>query len=624
VAVGFYLAVYWLAITLPGQKTDRYFVPIIPGLAVLAALGIVKVIQWFHRRVVLRLSLPSFVPRLALIGIGLLIAGHVGFYHPLYSTYFNPLFGSPAFQLWALPVGNGEGVDEVLKSLSAKPGAAQSILVCGTNFPRCQPYFEGELWHQEDLRSARWFEADYVLWHVDEQQMDAFPAGVLVYLRRQPAIYVARHHAIDYTWLYPVPQPAFLTGGSKLEGVATLFGYDVDGKSLASLSPADRLRLHLYWQNEGQASQKRFWWRVVDSEGYVWSEGAARPLPEFEAIAGQDGSVVEGEVALSLPPDMPPGAYYLKAGFADDRGDVGQFALPGEGSALGVTGPSTGPSQPTYALDRALIPDLLLRGYDLSTLEGVPGEALWATLYWQATGLPQHDYMITLHLFDEAAREVASWSGRPFHDTFPTWQWPAGANVRDPRRISLPPDLSPGQHTLKLELRDASGASHPWSPALIDLAKVNVVNRRVNYDVPPMQFQADVSYGEVAELLGYDLLGDLSPDGAHVRVTLYWRALRATDQPYRVNLRLVGANGLVLAEHESQPAAGAVPTTQWQVGEIAGDTHEMLIVGVEPGPVNLEVRLLDAAGSSIPIQDGSHGWIVSNVEQKVIWRVPPH
>jgi hypothetical protein len=615
-AIGLYVATYWLTITMPGQKIDRFFVPIIPGLAVLTAIEITMVAQWLAGRQ--SSHLPPLVLSLVAMGVGGAMLGHVAFFHPLYSTYFDPLVGNSKFWQWALPVGNGEGVDEALKHLSSLPGAADKTVVCGTDYPRCRPFFTGQLWHQEDLRSHRWFEADYVLWHLDEQQRELFPAEVLAYLRRQPEIYVASYHGIDYTWLYPVPRPSYFTGGSKLEGVATLLGYDVAEKALDGLSPGDQLSLHVYWQNEGQASQQQFWWRVVDGEGYVWNEETAQPLAEFEAVAAQDGAIVEGQASLSLPSDMPPGTYTLKAGFADARGDVGQFALPPEGSLLQVTGVPLGETRPSHVVDEALTSDLRLRGYDLSRPESVPGETLWLALYWQAIGQPQRDYVINLRLLDEVGGEVTSWSGRPVYNTFPTRQWAANAHVRDPWRITLPSDLPPGRYQFSLSLRDASG---PAELAQVDLGSVQVVERRTSFDVPPMQFQADQSFGDVAMLLGYDLSGELAPDGAHLSVTLYWRALRTTDQPYTVNVRLVDANGLVLAEQESAPGGGVVSTTGWQVGEIITDLHPMDVARSQPASVNLEVRLWDASGRSVPTQSGTEAWIVSDVQQKVMWRV---
>jgi hypothetical protein len=614
-AICLYVAAYWLAITIPGQKIDRYFVPVVPGLAVLTAIEIVAVAQWLKRWLSSRLS--HVVLRLVAFGIVSLMIGHVVFYHPLYSTYFNPLAGTPAFWQWALPIGQGEGVDAALKHLSASPGTSESTLVCGTNFPRCRPFFAGEVWHQEDLRSARWFEADYALWHIDEQQIEEFPAGVLDYLRRQPQIYVARYHGIEYTWLYDIPQPAFLTGGSKLEGVATFFGYDAEEVLLSDVSPGEQLRLHLYWQNEGQAAQQRFWWRVVDSAGYVWSEATARPFPDFEVDAAREDAVVEGEVLLSLPTDMPPGTYYLKSGFADVKGDVGQFALPAEGSTLVVSGTSAGASQPSYSLNTPLTADLRLGGYDLSSTESVSGEAQWVSLHWQAVGQVQRDYIITLYLLDETGAEVASWSGRPFYDNYPTLHWPANANVRDPRRVLLPSNMLPGSYLFRLGLHDTSD---PAPLAEVDLGTIVVLERRLSFDVPPFQFQADASFDDIATLLGYDLSGDLWSDGVRVQVTLYWQALQATDRPYTVSVQLVDTNGVVLAAQQSQPASGMVPTTEWQQGEIVTDLHEIDVASSEPVSTNLEIRLLDADGNSVSLRNGGDALVVSDVQQKVMWR----
>jgi len=619
------VAGYWLAMTIPGQKIDRYLVPAVPGLAVLAAIAWVNAARWAKSRVPHRIA-TSPIPGGVALGLGLLAVVHVAAYHPLYSTYYDPLIGNSKTVQWALPVGQGEGVDVALKHLSTLPDDAESTVLCGTNFPRCRPFFSGELWHQEELRTARWFATDYVLWHIDEQQIGAFPDGVLAYLRRQPPVHIARYHGIDYTWLYPVPQAAFLADGSKLEGVATLLGYDVEGSPLGALSPGDQLKLRLYWQNEGQAARQRFWWRVVDSDAYIWVEAQAEPLPEFKAAAAQKGAVLESEAGLSLPPDMPPGVYYLKAGFEDNRGDVGQFALPAEGSQLMVQGPSVGESKPGTMLNEVLASDLLLRGYDVSSTEGVkvpsyapiPGEALWVTLYWRAIHETTHDYVIALRMLDQYGGEVALGLGRPVRNSFPTQTWPANASVRDPWRVSLPLDLTPGAYQLTISLFDAADSTEL---AQVRLGTMDVVARRVSLEAPPMQFQANLPFGDVATLLGYSLSGDLLSDSARLRVTLHWRGLRATEEPYMVSVRLVDTNGLVLAEHQSQPAGGAVPTTSWQPDEVVTDLHEMDMAVGEPVQVNLEVRLLDAGGKSVPLRGGPEALIVTDIQQKAMWRL---
>ncbi|MCL4300485.1 MAG: glycosyltransferase family 39 protein [Anaerolineae bacterium] len=622
-----YIGVYWLVITLPDQKLDRFFTPIVPALAILTAVEVANLVQWLSERANHRLKqvpIMFHVSRLtypAILLIGLALTWHVSRYHPLYSTYFNPLSGPPEFWAWALPIGHGEGVNTALSYLSNQDDMAAKTLVCGTNLPRCEPFFGGKLLPQEDLRSGAWFKADYVLWHVDEEQMDVFPAEVLAYLRRQPPVFVARYDGLDYTWLYPVPRPAFLASEARLEGVARLYGYDA-GQDFAGLKPGDRINLRIYWQNEGQAQQQQFWWRVVDGSGYVWSEAAARPLPEFEAAASQKGAVVEGAVSLTLPADMPPGPYVLKAGFAKAQEEVGQFPLPADGSRLVVSGVPVGPSQPIHVLDHLLAPGLRLRGYDLSSDKAVPGETIWLVLFWQAVSSIQRDYALTLRLVDPTGQPVQEWPKlQPVSNTYPTSAWPANSSVRGPQPVSLAEELAPGQYRFELGLVDGTAPSSAADK--VGVGVINVVSRKTVFDAPPMQFPAKAVFGDIATLLGYDLAGDLSPDGVRVTVTLYWQAQRSTTQPYQVSLRLVdSSSNTTLAEQTAEPVQGSAPTTGWQAGEIITDRHELVTASSQPASVNLEIRFLADTHQPAPLADGQPFFVVPEVQQKVSWRTP--
>jgi hypothetical protein len=240
------------------------------------------------------------------------------------------------------------------------------------------------------------------------------------------------------------------------------------------------------------------------------------------------------------------------------------------------------------------------------------------TLYWRAIDETTHDYVIALRMLDQYGGEVALGLGRPVRNSFPTQTWPANASVRDPWHVSLPPDLAPGEYQLTLSLFDAADSTEQ---AQARLGTMDVVARRVSFEPPPMQFQANMPFGNIATLLGYSLSGDLLSDSARLRVTLYWRALRATDEPYIVSVRLVDPNGLAMAEQQSQPAGGAVPTTGWQPDEVVTDLHEMDMAVGEPVQVSLEVRLLDAAGKSVPLHSGPEALIVSDVHRKTMWHV---
>jgi hypothetical protein len=231
---------------------------------------------------------------------------------------------------------------------------------------------------------------------------------------------------------------------------------------------------------------------------------------------------------------------------------------------------------------------------------------------------------MALHLLDPYGKEVASWSGRPVYGAFPTDKWPADARVRDPWHIALPSEVAPGEYQISLSLRDAGKVVYRelTEMARVTLGSLSVVARRVSFEAPPTQFQSNVPFGDVAILLGYNLTGELLPEGAVVRVELLWRALRSTDQPYMVAVQLTDAHGSTLAEHGGAPAGGRVSTTEWQVGEVVADLHEMRVTARQPGAVSLAVRLLDVAGASVPPGDGRDALIIPDVERKVVWVSP--
>ena len=107
-----------------------------------------------------------------------------------------------------------------------------------------------------------------------------------------------------------------------------------------------------------------------------------------------------------------------------------------------------------------------------------------------------------------------------------------------------------------------------------------------------------------------------------MRVELLWRAVRPTDQPVTVAVRLTDAPDSTLAAHSGAPAGGSVSTRGWQTGEVAIDLHEMRVTSRPPGSVSLEVRLLDAAGASLRLGDGTGALVVPDIERKVIWVSP--
>ncbi len=103
-------------------------------------------------------------------------------------------------------------------------------------------------------------------------------------------------------------------------------------------------------------------------------------------------------------------------------------------------------------------------------------------------------------------------------------------------------------------------------------------------------------FGNVAELLGYDLaVTEVNPNQT-VQLTLYWRALDGAGAAnYVVFTHLLPPDiSRILAQHDGSPAGGTRPTTMWSAGETIGDYHELtFLVGDYTGPAQIAIGLYD-------------------------------
>ena len=78
---------------------------------------------------------------------------------------------------------------------------------------------------------------------------------------------------------------------------------------------------------------------------------------------------------------------------------------------------------------------------------------------------------------------------------------------------------------------------------------------------------ANVGLGDQLRLAGYQI--------SDRQITLYWHALAKMETDYTVSVRLVGQDGNWLAQGDSWPANGLLPTSQWRQGDYVKDDHTL-------------------------------------------------
>jgi hypothetical protein len=103
-----------------------------------------------------------------------------------------------------------------------------------------------------------------------------------------------------------------------------------------------------------------------------------------------------------------------------------------------------GPNQREVPLGDALA----WRGYQIDETSPGAGSDLKLQVYWQAKAPLAEDYTVFTQLLDKNGALVVGWDSQPLGGYFPTSRWLPNEIVTDLVRLSLPPDLSPGDYTL--------------------------------------------------------------------------------------------------------------------------------------------------------------------------------
>jgi len=204
---------FMLGMTLGAKKFDRYILPIFLALDVLAALGWVGVIQFTVEQLTkvrtfalprLRLQ-PHLVPWLLTFGVAGLLHGLPGFLHyPYYFTYFNPLAGGGTTASHVLTVGWGEGLDAAAEWLNQQPNATDLSIAAWYGDGPLSYFLQSEqpilsLWSPEF-----WFDADYVVFYVNQWQRKIPSFEVIDYFANQKPVYTVRANGLELVRIYAV------------------------------------------------------------------------------------------------------------------------------------------------------------------------------------------------------------------------------------------------------------------------------------------------------------------------------------------------------------------------------------------------------------------------------------
>ncbi len=418
------------------------------------------------------------------------------------------------------------------------------------------------------------------------------------------------------------PPPLAHAIGADLGGKMTLLGYDGETTGAVAGEPID---LALYWQPTAQpAVDYHVTLGLFDAQQRPWAQTNERPLGSlYPSSRWPAGAVIRHPLRLWVPVGTPPGEYTLQVGMYDPR--VGQtlavaapWGVQGVRVALAtirLTRPATPPPAPPmrHRAGADFGGQLRLLGYSVFPTAIKPGNELAVDLYWRSLAPSLDDYVISLQLRDEGGQLRAIRESPPVDGRYPTPGWAQGEIVHDPHRLALPASLPPGTYRLSLAVyrRGDAEARLPLRGLLttreaFEMGTITVESRPATFQRPAnIQHPLLARLGSSVELVGYSLSDERPQPGQKVELTLYWQATALVEGNYKVFTHLVGEGEQIVAQHDSIPAGGRLPTSAWQKGEYITDRHPLTVpADVPPGVYRLQIGLYDEAnGQRLPVFD---------------------
>lgn len=590
-----YLFFYFVSINLSATKIDRYLVTMLPGLSILAAMGLAAMVRLFPKP---RLAQWGLWAALVLAGAWLSVP-----HYPYYYTYWNPLLGGAPAAVKILPATGRQGIDVLLDTLNQLPNAA-NLKLTGPDVHldlklECPVIFVGHC-----LPPPEFLASDYFLLSLYEKQHEVTLANLPMLIPDAKQLYAYTQDGVAYAWLYQMPPGLHYVGQWLDRDSGSFSGYRL---STTPPGPVNPLTATLFWQN-GETSGWRFtdselFIKLIDSAGQVQQTAPAQLKPEFEPYLNHPNEMLAFTATLT-PTDLPVGLYTLGMGLRlkESGRETLYFSLLAPPVITLTTGLPAGQADSLPVAHRLNQPlgetGLTLLGYNL-----VNSNPPRYDFYWQANRPITQVYQLQATLLNHQGQPTAEWYAPLAPTIKPLSDWSPGEIIKLPLPLEVSQSLPPDDYHLRLSLYRPTALSpyaetdlEPLPDGLLLTPPVIAWPHRLD----------DLTFGPGIDLPGYGLQARKSESGGSLLVTLYWLN-RQPAQPTAAEIHVFDQAGQLIGQQTLPVPAPAHPLTWQNVSyyEIPITANpDSLVIKVKPvnstawltayrGPTNLgtQVRL---------------------------------
>ncbi|MBI5302821.1 MAG: hypothetical protein HY868_11850 [Chloroflexi bacterium] len=279
-----------------------------------------------------------------------------------------------------------------------------------------------------------------------------------------------------------------------------------------------------------------------------------------DTLPRQIGALASGIAACALV-----GAMVIAA---RRRGDDWRIAMMTGVFALVVALPSTfvaftAPAQTMQTNPTQVARELRLIGWRAERVN----DTLQINAIWHVQQ-PARDDPFTWRLVGDDNRV---WSQRAQHSRYNTGfpeAWIADEIVADYFDVPLAPGMPAGKYQVQVSF----GANASFTR----VGEIELTRAVDTSPEPTFSRRADALVGNRIRLLGANMPARVNA-GEALPVTLFWRAERDVFEDYTVFAQLLDADGNVLAQRDSIPQDGFLPTMLWMPGRVIDDSRLLKI-----------------------------------------------
>jgi len=114
---------------------------------------------------------------------------------------------------------------------------------------------------------------------------------------------------------------------------------------------------------------------------------------------------------------------------------------------------------------------------------------------------------------------------------------------------------------------DAQEPEHTITIQGVTYAKIYPGPKFILTEIPPNAIPTNIGLADTIRLAGYNIEGN--------ELTVYWHALIPPTEDYTISIRPRTVDGSWLAQQDSWPVNGLLPTSQWRQGDYVTDIHHL-------------------------------------------------